>query len=92
MLRKRHLAPVYGETPITPLSEDWLVIDRVPDVIHCGHIHVNALGRYKGVTLVNSGTFQGETPYIEQQGITVTPGIVPVIQLANLNVIEENFA
>ncbi len=92
MLRKRHLAPVYGETPITPFSEDWLVIDRVPDVIHCGHIHVNALGRYRGVTLVNSGTFQGETPYIEQQGITVTPGIVPIIQLGSLNVIEKNFA
>ncbi len=92
MLRKRHLAPVYGETPITPFSEDWLVIERIPDVMHCGHIHVNALGRYKGVTLINSGTFQGETPYIEQQGITVTPGIVPVIQLGSLNVIEKYYA
>src|SRR5438445_573580 len=40
MLRKRHLAPIYGgKTPIAPESEDHLIIDPVPDIFVTGHVH-----------------------------------------------------
>ncbi|MHA2406937.1 MAG: DNA-directed DNA polymerase II small subunit, partial [Candidatus Ranarchaeia archaeon] len=49
LLRGRHIAPVWGATvPIAPEKRDWLVIEETPDVFHAGHIHVNALERYRG--------------------------------------------
>ena len=58
-LRKRHLAPLYGErTPLASELEDHLVIDSVPDVLHTGHVHINTYANYKGIHCINSGTFQ----------------------------------
>ncbi len=92
MLKLRHLAPIYGEHPIAPERKDWLLIDEVPHILHTGHIHVYGLGEYKGVNLVNSGTFENETPYIKSLGIEVTVGKVPIVNLENLKVEIENFA
>ncbi len=86
LLRARHLAPMYGEHPIAPESRDWLVIEEVPEVVHMGHVHVFGVGAYKNVRLINSGTFQAETPYIKKMGITATPGIFPVLSLHDLSV------
>ncbi len=78
----RHLAPIFGErTQIAPTSKDWLLIDKIPDIFHTGHIHINGIGQYRNVTLVNSGCFQTQTDFMKSFGISPTPGIVPVIEL-----------
>ncbi|HID60573.1 MAG TPA: DNA-directed DNA polymerase II small subunit [Hadesarchaea archaeon] len=77
LLQKRHLAPIYGgRTAISPEQHDYLIIDDPPDVFHCGHVHVNGYIRYRDVSVVNSGTFQGKTHYMQQLGVDPTPGIV----------------
>ena len=38
-----------------------MVIDRVPDILHMGHVHKNGLDNYHGVDIVNSGTWQSTT-------------------------------
>jgi DNA polymerase II small subunit len=82
LLQKRHLAPVYGgRTAISPEQQDFLVIEEAPDVFHCGHTHVYGYERYRNVEVVNSGTFQGRTIYMQQRGVKPTPGIVPIIDL-----------
>jgi DNA polymerase II small subunit len=82
LLQKRHLAPVYGgRTAISPEPQDYLVIEEAPDVFHCGHMHVYGYERYRGVEVVNSGTFQETTIYMRRLGVKPTPGIVPVIDL-----------
>jgi len=82
LLQKRHLAPIYGErTQISPEQMDYLVIDDVPDIFHCGHMHVYGCEKYRGVTLVNSGTFQERTTYMTSMGIEPTPGRVPIVDL-----------
>jgi DNA polymerase II small subunit len=87
LLRGRHLAPIYGKsTTIAPERRDWLVIDRVPDILHCGHIHVNSAGSYRKTLIVNSGTFQSQTEYQRSIGIEPTPGIVPLVNLRTLSV------
>jgi len=91
MLRLRHLAPIYGEHPISPEGEDWLLLNTVPHVLHTGHIHVYGVGGYKGVKLINSGTFENETPYIKSLGIEVTVGRVPILDLASLEVEVKEF-
>ncbi|MFX1566397.1 MAG: DNA-directed DNA polymerase II small subunit [Promethearchaeota archaeon] len=92
MLRGRHLAPIYGKsTTVVAEPRDWLVIDEVPDILHCGHIHVTSVGSYRNTLMVNSGTFQSQTEYQKLIGIEPTPGIVPLVNLKTLNVKTLNF-
>ena len=80
LLRKRHLAPIYGErTPLASELEDYLVIEKVPDIFHTGHIHINSYKKYNGIHLINSGTFQTQTEYQKIKNIEPTPAQVPVI-------------
>ena len=51
-----------------------MVIDRVPNVLHTGHVHKVGLGEYRGVKLVSSGTFQDVTEFQEKLGHEPSPG------------------
>ncbi len=85
----RHLAPIFGEkTQIAPAEKDFLVIDKIPDIFHTGHIHINGSGKYNNVTLINSGCFQAQTDFMKSFGINPTPGIVPIIELDTLKAFE----
>lgn len=82
----RHLAPIFGKkTQIAPVNKDWLVIDKIPDIFHTGHVHIFGMGDYNNVPLVNSGCFQSQTDFMKSFGIHPTPGIVPIIELNTLN-------
>jgi DNA polymerase II small subunit len=92
LLRSRHLSPIYGNrTPIAPESEDMLVIDDVPDVFHAGHVHITQVGRYKGTLMVNSGAWQKQTKFQQTMGITPTPGICLLVNLATLQCFKKDF-
>jgi len=87
LLRARHLAPTYGgRTPIAPTAIDTLVIDEVPDVFHCGHVHVFGFQNYRGTLMLNSGAFQGQTDYQRKMGLTPRPGIAAALNLQTLHV------
>ena len=92
LLKARHLSPVYGKrTPIAPETEDMMVIDEIPDIFHSGHIHVVDLDMYKGTLIVNSGAWQTQTPYQASVGISPTPGVAVIVNLATLKVFTKNF-
>ncbi len=92
LLQCRHLAPIYGQrTHIAAEPRDFLVIDRVPDVFHAGHVHVQAHDKYRGVLIVNSGAWQKQTEYQSKMGLEPTPGIIPVVNLQTLQVATLNF-
>ncbi len=92
LLKARHLSPIYGKrTPIAPELEDMMVINEIPDIFHSGHIHVVDLDMYRGVLIVNSGAWQTQTPYQTSIGITPTPGIAVIINLATLKVFRKDF-
>ncbi|TFF93297.1 MAG: hypothetical protein EU543_03955 [Promethearchaeota archaeon] len=89
LLKCRHLAPAYGnKTQIAPIENDWLVIKEIPQIFHTGHLHINGLGSYRNVQLVNSGCFQTQTDYMKSFGITPTPGRIPLFELNSLNSFE----
>ncbi len=93
LLKARHLAPIYGKrTAISPEPKDMLVIDTVPDVMHSGHVHTLDYQDYKGTLIINSGTFQGQTPFQQNMGLEPTPSIVPVIDLSNLTILRRSFS
>ncbi len=83
MLKMRHLAPIYGgKTPIAPEAEDHLIIDPVPDIFATGHVHSVGADTYRGVVMVNSSTWQAQTPYQKMRNIEPLPARVPIVDLA----------
>lgn len=92
MLQKRHMAPMFGKkTQIAPTEKDWLIINIIPDVFHTGHMHVNQIKKMENVLMINSGTMQAQTDFMETFGIHPTPGIVPIVELKNLQTTEVHF-
>jgi DNA polymerase II small subunit len=79
LLQKRHLCPVYDEARIFSETEDQLVINRVPNILHMGHVHSIGAAIHRGVRVINSGAFQSQTPFQAKIGHHPTPGIVPII-------------
>jgi len=79
--RRRHLSLVYGSNLIIPENIDYMVMEEIPDVIHCGHVHKNGYAQYRGIVMINSGTFQARTDFQIKQGHVPTPGYVPVYEL-----------
>jgi len=92
LLRARHLSPIYGsQTPIAPEMEDLLVIENVPDIFHVGHVHRAELDMYKGILLVNSGSWQKQTPFQASVGMTPNPGIALMVNLKTFQVFHQNY-
>lgn len=79
-LKRRHLSPMYGGNLIIPEDIDYMVIDEVPNVLHCGHVHKNGYTQYRGTLVINSGTFQDRTDFQVKQGHVPTPALVPVYE------------
>jgi len=81
LLRKRHLAPTHGSTLVNPGLQDFLVIDKLPDIFATGHIHYSKVGRYKNILNLCCGCFQDKTVFQEKVGHNPQPGRVPVVNL-----------
>ena len=92
LLRARHLCPIYGsQTPIAPEVEDLMVVEDVPDIFHVGHVHRAQLDMYKGILLINSGSWQHQTPFQASVGMTPNPGIALMVNLKTFQVLHENY-
>ena len=92
LLQKRHLAPQFGgRTRLAPESEDYLVIDQVPDVFHTGHVHKLGYGKYRDVLAVNSGCWQEQTGFQRSVGIEPDHAYAPVVDLESLELTVYDF-
>jgi DNA polymerase II small subunit len=84
MIKRRHLSPIYGNrVSIAPEKNDHFVIDRIPDILHCGHVHTVGIKPYRGVLLINSGTWQSQTEFQKRVNVVPMPAKVPVVDLSN---------
>ena len=87
MLKRRHMAPIYGDgTPLAPEKMDYMAIDRVPDIFVTGHVHTTAIDKYRGVSLINASTWQSQTEYQKMMDFSPDPAKVPLVNLGNGNV------
>ncbi len=92
LLKKRHLAPQYGgHNRLAPESEDYLVIDDIPDVFHTGHVHKLGYGQYHNVLAINSGCWQAQTAFQRSVNIDPDAGYAPVVDLDTLEVTIRKF-
>ncbi len=87
MLEKRHVAPIYGKNVrLAGEQKDYLVIDTIPDLLHCGHVHKYGQDKYNGVQIVNTATWQGQTSFQKSKGIEPDVGYWATVDLSNMNV------
>ncbi|HIK03020.1 TPA: metallophosphoesterase [archaeon] len=84
LLKKRHLSPQYasGTVPSAHTSDPMTIPEDI-DIIHTGHVHSNGILNYRGVSLINSGTWQGITDFQKFLGHEPTPCRMPVMNLKN---------
>ena len=90
LLKRRHLSPSYG-MDIAAEQEDRLIIDEIPNLFHCGHVHTNGYKTYRGVRLLNSGAWQSQTKYQKMLNHTPTPCKLPVLSLKSNSIQIINF-
>ncbi len=84
MLQKRHLAPMWGErNALSPEEEDQMVIRTPPDIFVTGHTHAHAFEWYRGIPLIVSSTFQGETDFMQMMGYKPKMGYLTVYNIRN---------
>ncbi len=82
LLRKRHLAPTHDSTQYIPdKTEDFLLIQDIPDFFLSGHVHKLYAEQYRYVTLLTGTCFQNKTDYEEKLGREPEVGRVPVVNL-----------
>ena len=93
LLQKRHLAPAHTSTVYVPdMTQDPLLIDKIPDIVICGDMHMTDIDSYNGVTIINSSCWQATTDYQKKKGYINDPGKVPVINLKTREVKMIKFA
>lgn len=93
MLRRRHMAPVYGErTALAPEKKDYLVIDQVPNVFVTGHVHKCGIADYRGIKLVNASAWQSQTEFQRMHNLVPDPAKVPMIDLGSGDMWVEDFS
>lgn len=84
LLRRRHLAPIYGgRTQIAPEKNDYMIIQKVPQVFHAGHLHTFGYEYYNGVMVINSGAWQEQTDFMKSMGIHPNPAKLVLLDLNN---------
>jgi DNA polymerase II small subunit len=93
MLKRRHLAPVYGDkTPLAPEQKDYMVIDRVPDIFVTGHVHVCRIDEYRGIRLINASAWQSQTAFQRMHNQVPDPAKVPMVHLGTGECWAEDFS
>lgn len=86
ILRRRHLSPIYGgRNSIAPELSDHFIIDPIPDILHCGHVHTVGIAKYKGVLVINSGAWQDQTEYQKHNNINPVPARASLVDLNTMN-------
>jgi len=93
MLKRRHMAPIYGEkTALAPEQKDYLVIDRVPDIFVTGHVHGCKVDEYRGIKLINASAWQSQTAFQRMHNQTPDPAKVPMVDLGTGEIWIEDFS
>jgi len=93
MLRRRHMAPIYGErTAIAPEQKDYLVIDTVPQIFVTGHVHACEVAEYRGIRLINASAWQAQTAFQRMHNQIPDPAKVPMVNLGTGETWVEDFS
>ncbi len=70
------------------------MIDVVPDILHCGHVHTVGVSWYRDVLTINSGTWQSQTEFQKRMNLQPNPAQATVVDLASMEyrIVQFNYA
>jgi hypothetical protein len=68
-----------------------LVVRKPSRILHCGHVRIVDVTLYKGVAVINSGTWQFQTEFQKKMNIQPTPAAVTIVDIATMKVSEAPF-
>jgi DNA polymerase II small subunit len=84
MMKKRHLAPMWGErNALSPEEEDQMTIIKKPDIFVTGHTHAHQQEWYRGTQLIVSSTWQGQSDFMRMLGYKPKMGYLSVYNIQN---------
>ena len=93
MLIRRHLSPIYGgKTAMAPEKRDYLVIEKIPDILVSGHVHGAGKMEFRGTKVINASAWQSQTEYQRAHNFNPIPSIMPVVHLGNGTMRMMNFS
>jgi len=82
ILKRRHLAPVYGEMDIIPNKNiDDLIINELPDVFVVSGQHRAMIGNYNNILTISTSCWQSRTDFETKVGSEPDPCKVPILNL-----------
>ena len=82
ILKRRHLAPIYGEMDIVPNKEmDDLVLKGLPDVFVIGGQHRAMIENYNNILIVSTSCWQSKTDFEDKIGSEPEFCRVPILNL-----------
>jgi DNA polymerase II small subunit len=82
MLRSRHMSLTYGmRNQLSPEEIDMMVLREVPDVFVTGHVHRFGFTDYKGVQLIQAGTWQSQTSFQKMMNFKPQPAKMALLDL-----------
>jgi DNA polymerase II small subunit len=82
MLKFRHFSPTYGmRNQLAPELKDHLLIKDIPDILVSGHVHRFGYDTYKGVQMIQAGTWQSQTPYQKMLNFKPQPAKMALVEL-----------
>ncbi|MGA1820923.1 MAG: DNA-directed DNA polymerase II small subunit [Thermoplasmatota archaeon] len=86
MVRFRHFSPSYGmRNQLAPEEKDHLIIKDVPDILVSGHVHRYGYDVYKGIQLIQGGTWQSQTPFQKMMNLKPQPAKMALVELDRAN-------
>jgi DNA polymerase II small subunit len=84
MLRSRHLGLTYGmRNQLSPEDRDMLILREVPDILVTGHVHRYGISDFRGVCMVQAGTWQSQTAFQRMMNFKPQPSRMALIDLSN---------
>ena len=93
LLKARHLAPIYGEqyTYCPRARGNIRLLQKCLTFCTQGIVHVVDVQSDRSTLVVNSGAWQSQTKYQQTMGITPTPGMAVIVNLATLQPVVYDF-
>jgi DNA polymerase II small subunit len=81
MLKRRHMAPIYGGDPPGTGEGGLLGIYEVRISFVCGHVHGAGIGDYRGVRMICASTWQSQTSFQRMHNFNPLPARLPITNL-----------
>jgi len=87
MLRSRHLGLTYGmRNQLSPEEMDMLILREVPDIFVTGHVHRFGQADYKGISMIQAGTWQSQTDFQRMMNFKPQPARMALVDLTTREV------